>query len=331
MTAYVTNKLTSFLAVFVCIGASYALFGNTTQQWQAILLAIILFGYGHFLVGFYYQIKGFFRKPQPWRYVGTFMVLTIASIGFAYATFFLIGFMAALLIGFIYFLLHGLLNEQTLIKRQTGAFVSLWYLGALAIFVIALLIYSVPDETFFFDQYLQFTAMNDLTVTYAFEQYYLGLAYFTHVFWVGVGLSALLLLAAWLRYRQSQLTFFLLSILVAATAGVYVLGPPAYIYMYVFVVGYHFMTWLLFYLVEMKKRGTKVYYTFIWHNVVALTPFAIAAYYFLQPQTPTLAYQLLNYQLFVVLTYIHISTSFLNDAWLVQLQNRVYDKFSRQV
>jgi hypothetical protein len=331
MNAYVTNKLTSFLAVFVCIGATYALFGNTVQQWQVILLAIILFGYGHFLVGFYYQIKGFFRKSHPWRYVGTFIFLTVISIGFAYATFVLIGFMAALFIGFIYFLLHGLLNEQTLIERQTGALVSLWYLGALAVFVIALLLYSVPDETFFFDQYLQFTAMNNLTITFAFEQYYLGLAYFTHIFWVGVGLSGLLLLVAWLRYRQSQLTLFLLFILVAATAGVFVLGPPAYIYMYVFVVGYHFMTWLLFYLVEMKKRGKKVYYTFIWHNVLAVAPFVIAAYYFLQPQTPALAHLLLNYQFFVVLTYIHISTSFLNDAWLVQLQDRVYDKFSRQV
>jgi len=329
MQSYITNKLSSFLAVGLCIAFTYAWFGNTVAQWQAILLAIVIFGYGHFLVGFYYQIKGFFRKSHPWRYVGTFVFLTILSIVFTYALFFYIGFVAALFIGFLYFLLHGLLNEQTLIERQTGHQVSLWHLGALALFVIALLTYSVPDKTFFFDQYLQFTDINELQVTYIFEEYYLGLEYFAQIFWVGFALSMLTLLIAWLRHGYGQLTLFLFGLLGTTTALVYTFGPPAYIYMYVVVVGYHFMTWLLFYLVEMKKRGSTIYRTFVWHNVLVLLPFVVAGYYFFQPNTPALATLLLNYQLFVVMTYIHISTSFMNDQWLINLQEKFYGLFNR--
>jgi len=329
MTTYIANKLYSFLGVLICIAATYAVFGNTVQQWQAILLAIIVFGYGHFLLGFYYQLQGFFRKPNPWQYVGTFVFLTVVSIVFTYVLFYFVGFVAALFIGFLYFLLHGLLNEQTLIKRQTGYQVPVLHLGALAIFVISLLTYSVPDRTFFFDQYLQFLNISELAVVYVFEQYYLGLAYFTQVFWIGFGLSIATLLIAWVKYRFTRLTLFLLGIITAATFAVYIFGPPAYIYMYLFVVGYHFMTWLLFYLVEMKKRGKAVYRKFIFHNVLAVAPFLIAAYYFFQPQTPVLAYLLVNYKLFLVVTYVHISTSFLNDEWLVNLQDKFYTRFSR--
>lgn len=329
MTAYIANKIHSILGVLICIAVTYALFGNTVAQWQAILLSIIIFGYGHFLLGFYYQIKGFFRKPNPWQYVASFIFLTIFSVVFSFILFQYVGFVAALFIGFLYFLLHGLLNEQTLIERQTGYRVSLLHLGALAIFVISLLTYSVPDRTFFFDQWLQFTPVSDLALRFFFEQFYLGLAGFSQVFWIGCFLSLVTLLVAWIKYKHTQLTLFLFTVIAGATALVAVYGAPAYIYMYVFVVGYHFMTWLLFYLVEMKKRGSQVYRTFIIHNIIAVAPFIVAAYYFFQPQTPTWAYLLLNLQLFVVMTYVHISTSFLNDAWMINLQHRFFGLFNR--
>jgi len=308
MTAYIANKIHSFLGVLVCIAVTYVLFGNTVAQWQAILLSIIVFGYGHFLLGFYYQVKGFFRKPNPWQYVTSFIFLSVFSIVFSFVLFQYVGFVAALFIGFLYFLLHGLLNEQTLIQRQTGYIVPLLHLGSLAIFVISLLTYSVPDKTFFFDQWLQFTDVSDLGVMFIFEQFYLGLAGFANVFWVGFGLSLLTLLVAWLWYGFGKLALFLLAMITGSTALVAVYGPPAYIYMYVFVVGYHFMTWLLFYLVEMKKRGTTVYRTFIFHNVIVVTPFILAGYYFYQPQTPAWAQILLNIQMFVVKTYVNISS-----------------------
>jgi hypothetical protein len=71
------------------------------------------------------------------------------------------------------------------------------YLTALAIFVISLLTYSVPDETFFFDRQLQFLDLNEFWVKYLFEKYYLSLAYFSQIFWIGFSISLAVLGYAW--------------------------------------------------------------------------------------------------------------------------------------
>lgn len=324
MQTYVVNKLTSFLGVFACIFLTLSLFGYTTTQWQAILLSIIIFGYGHFLLGFYYQLKSFFRTDHPWQSVFVFGVLAVFSVALAEVLFEYAGFVAALFLGFLYFLLHGLLNEQTLIQRQTGTHVPLVFLAALSVFVIALLTYSIPDETFFFDRQLQFTPVSDAWMGYIFETYYMSLQHFSELFWIGVGLSLLTLLYAWFRHGFGRLTFGLAVAISLATLLVVRFGPPAYIYMYLLVVGYHFMTWLLFYLVEMHKRGPGQFSVFVFHNFLILVPLVYGAVLFFQPYPPEWVYLLFDYKLFVIMTYVHISTSFMNDAWFKELQARVF-------
>jgi len=329
MKAYITNKLLSFTVVLLCIFSTLAFFGYGYKQWQAILLFIIIFGYAHFFLGFYYQLKSFLQKSQPWQYFVTFSLLTFFSIGLAYVLIQYLGFVAALFIGFMYFLFHGMLNEQTLVLRQTNIKVPLLFMVALGIFVMSLLTYSVPDETFMFNQYLQFVNLDELSVRYLFEVYYVSLSNFTHVYFWGCVLSFVTLFFAWRRFGFPRLTLFLALTFISITGLVVAFGPPAYIYVYLFVVGYHFMTWLLFYLVEMKKRGDTVYKKFILHNVLILLPFLGAAYLFFQPNTPVFVYRIFDYNLFVVMTYIHISTSFLNDEWLQKLQAKLLDRFNR--
>lgn len=254
----------------------------------------------------------------------TFIFLVTTTVIFSVGIMGTLGFVAALFIGFLYFLLHGLFNEQTLIKRQTGHTVPLSFLVALSVFVIALLTYSVPDQTFFFDRYLSFTAMNELLLKYIFEVYYMALASFTYVFWVGTGVSVAVLGYAWYKHGYTMLTLGLLALVVSTSVAVVVFGPPLYIYMYLLVVGYHFVTWLLFYLVEMKRRGTKAYTVFVLQNIAILVPFMVGAYLFYTPQPPVWVMWMFDYQLFVVMTYVHISTSFMNDQWLISLQDRLY-------
>ncbi len=329
LKTYANNKLLSFLGVFACIFATLLIFGFTKTQWQAILLAIIIFGYGHFILGFYYQLRGFLRHQSPWQSYLTFAFLAGASVVLAIGVFEYFGFVAALFIGFVYFLFHGLLNEQTLILRQTGIFVPLLFLSALAIFVMSLLTYSVPDQTFFFNERLQFQNIDEFWVGHTFETQYMSLAHFEAVFWYGFALSIGLLLIAWRRYGFGSLTLFLAIVMIGITYGVYTYGPPAYIYMYLFVVGYHFMTWLLFYLVEMKQRGRAEYRAFVIQNVLILIPLLVAAFLFMQPLTPEWVYYVFDYRLFVIMTYIHISTSFMNDQWMQMLQYRVFHSRAR--
>ena len=161
-----------------------------------------------------------------------------------------------------------------------------------------------------------------------FEKYYLGLAYFSQIFWVGYGLSIATVGLAYYRFGFSKLTLFLITVISLVTGAVFFLGPPQYIYMYVFVVGYHFMTWLLFYIVEMRKRGQVQLRTFILQNILVIAPFLIGGYLFLASGQQTAAW-LFDYQLYITATYIHISTSFLNDEWLITLQEKFFGLFGR--
>jgi len=104
-------------------------------------------------------------------------------------------------------------------------------------------------------------------------------------------------------------------------------GSPAYIYAYVVVVCYHFMTWLLFYLVEMKKRGPVIFRAFLFHNVLILAPLIYVATLFTLPYPPDFAYVVFDYKYFVIMTYIHITTSFINNEWMQQLQTKTFAFF----
>lgn len=323
MKEYTLNKVLSFAAVFLCIGISYYLYGYTSGQWRLILLCIIIFGYSHFLLGFYYQLKSFARSDRPTlRYV-TFGILTALSVGIAYLIFTVFGFVLSLFFGFLYFLLHGLLNERTLIVRQTGLLVPLLPLVALSVFIISLLTYAVPDKTFFFGYDLSFYPVSDAYVHNFFASQYLSLAYFPGVFYVGLSVAVVLLLVAWRRYQFPRLVATVAAIVGVLTVGTLLLGAPAYIFMYVFVVGYHFMTWLLFYLSEFKRRGSLPWRNFLLANAVV---FGGLLYLLFQHETsPTVVSSIVfDYRLFVVFTYIHITTSFMNDDWCKALELRVF-------
>lgn len=329
MKVYITNKIISLLVVLLCIAAAYFWFGNTVEHWQVILITLIIFNYGHFFLGFYYQLKSFLRKPNPWQYYITFVFMSLVSIGLVLVMFKLLGFIPSMLIGLAYFLLHGLLNEQTLILRQTGIKVPLLFITALTVFIISIFAYSIPDKTFFFNRYLEFWQLNDFLVTMIFNDYYLNLIYFKQIFIVGSAVSAAILFFAWLKFGFGKLTTFLACVFVVLTGLIIVFGPPTYLYMYFLVVGYHSVTWLLFFLVEKKKQSENAYRNFVIQNVLFTIPLIGLAYLFFQPNPPSIVYWVFDYNLFVILTYVHISTSFMNDAWLQKIQALVFNRFSK--
>jgi len=327
MQTYILNKIISFGAVFLCVFLTLGYYGYGAQQWQVILLSIVIFGYGHFLLGYFYQLKSFLRKPKPWQYFLTFAVLTLFSIAFANAIAEYLSLAIALFVGFIYFLFHGLFNEQTLILRQTSIKVPLSFLYALLIFVLGVVLYSIPDQTFFFDRYLEFASVTNSQAQFIFQSQYTSLTNLAVVLWGSVLLSLLTLAYAWYKHGFLRLTFFLAGLIVSGMFLIVTYGSPAYIYAYVVVVGYHFMTWLLFYLVEMKKRGKKIFWNFMFHNVLILVPLIYVATLFMLPYPPDIAYFVFDYKYFVIMTYIHITTSFMNDEWMQALQAKTFAWF----
>ncbi len=322
MSDYIVNKLLSFGVVLGCILLTYGTYGFTPKQWQIILLCILLFGYAHFLVGFFYQIKGFARAEMPWTRYVSFVVLTIGSIALAYVLFTLLGFVLSLFIGFLYFLFHGLLNEQTLIARQTGLQIPLLPLGALAIFIISLLLYSVPDKTFFFDNQLVFYPVSEEVVDRYFLNERLPVEGFTTIFWIGVASAFALLALSWYRYQYPRLMLTLFLLMGLSTGGVLLFSSPPYIYMYLVVVGYHFVTWLLFYLTEFSRRGRSAWYAFILINIGVFGLLLGMMVIHRADPTPVTEF-IFDYRTFVILTYIHISTSFMNDRWWKRIESKM--------
>lgn len=324
MKAYIQNKITSLGLVITLIIGSFLWFGNTTSQWQFLLLCLIGFGYGHFIVGFVYQIKSFFRKPNPWLQVTTFLILALSSVIIVELLFSVIGYAPALFIGFAYFLLHGLFNEQTLILRQVKMRIPLLYIFSLAIFVFTLLAYTVPDPTFLFNRALQFADVSQFVLLQAFLNMGITLEIFPYIFWGGVGLSFMVLFYAWLLTRWTKVAAFLAASYVVLTVVTVVIGAIPYIYMYLLVVGYHFMTWFLFYFIEIRKRKKPELFHFFLLHILVLAPFIFGGWIFLSEYESAVVKVLFDYKYFVIATYAHISVSFMNDEWFQNLQSKLY-------
>lgn len=329
LQAYIANKSISLGSMALLILGSFLLLGYSTIQWQVILMFIIIFGYGHFLVSFYYQLMSFKKKSKPSRYFLTFIFLAILSIVFAQFLFSYVGYGLALFIGFMYFLIHGLFNEQTLIQRQSGIAVPLVYIGSLAVFVMSLLTYTIPDPTFFFTRTLQFMPIDTFVMTQSFREWGFSMLSFKLIFWSGVALSSTILFYAWLKHRLNAVSVFLASSYTFVIAATVFIGALPYVYMYLIVVGYHFMTWFLFYWNEMKMRSQKIFNTFVTLHVMVLMPFLLAGVlFFVSPIVPTWALTLLDYKYFVMATYAHITVSFMNDKWCQELMDRVFNYFA---
>lgn len=329
LRAYYLNKVISLGSMAVLILGTLWALGYTMTQWQVILLCIVVFGYGHFLVGFYYQLKSFARKPDAKRYYVTFAMLVVFSVALTEVLFTYVGYALALFIGFLYFLLHGLFNEQTLLLRQSGIKVPLIYIASLAVFIMSLLTYTIPDQTFFFSRALEFISVDQFIIVQSFKVLGISISAFSQVFWFGMCLSLAILGAAWWLHRWHALTVFLaLNYLIVIVLTV-LFGALPYIYMYLIVVGYHFMTWFFFYVREMSRRGTAALSSFFGLHLIVLLPFVVAgATFFLSHAPPAWALTVLDYKYYIIATYVHITTSFMNDAWFQSLMHKTVTYFS---
>lgn len=324
LKAYTINKISSLGSILVLIALSWLWLGYGETQWQMILMFLIAFGYAHFLIGFFYQGKSFFRKQNTWQHFITFGVLVVFSLLLTELLFSYLGYALTLFIGFVYFLLHGLFNEQTLIQREGGTYVPLMPIFSLAIFVMTLLTYSVPDPTFLFNRQLEFANLDTFTFIRTFDLLKLNLDIFPNLFWGGIVLSFLMLGISWIKHRNHRLSSGLALSYVLILLAVVTWGAPPYVYMYFLVVGYHFMTWFLFFLRTMSVGAKKTVHQFLFLHILVLVPFLIGGVLFFKSDS-SIALFLFDYKYFVVTTYVHITTSFMNDQWFQTIQSKVFN------
>lgn len=330
LKTYIINKILSIgLPVCTILGSLY-FFGYSEFQWQFVILVLIASGYTHFLIGFVYQWKAFFSKPDTFRHIATFFVLTILAVIVVEMIVAASGYAVGLFVGFVYFLLHGLFNEQTLLKREGGVDMSLLSISSVMIFLLSLLTYAIPDPTALFDRTLTFMSVDTFVMNLVFSDVIFGLSFFTYMFWSGIITSFLLLLFTWWRERNTLLTIFLLGAYSLILLSVLMWGAPPYIYVYFTVVGYHLLTWFIFYFGVFKKRASYQLRNFLLLHVLVVLPFVLASFLFFTGEKSAFVMTMIDYKYYVYATFIHITTSFMNDEWFQSLQTRFFNSFEQK-
>lgn len=94
----------------------------------------------------------------------------------------------------------------------------------------------------------------------------------------------------------------------------YIANPLPYVWLFVFLLGYHFMTWGIHYGVVFWPQSNRFMWYLLAHGavIVGVVVLSIGVSHFMSG----FPLGLLNGEFFLAATLIHISTSFLNDAWL---------------
>ncbi len=322
MPAYTLNKVLSLGTIFAIIGISYLALGYGPAQWQFILLAIVTFGYAHFLVGFYYQWKSFARRSDKVVQQVAFVVLSLFAVALTLAMQHVFSPAFALYVSLVYFMVHGFLNEQTLLYRQSGVYVPLLFFLGFALFVMSIFNASVLHESAFFSTFLTYDVSAFANFPALLNQI-IGVELILVTMISGIVLGMLVLCLAMYRFAHYSLGYAFLSACVFGSWLLYMFGPFPYIYVYFVIVGYHFMTWFVFYFTTMRARGKDPLKQFMYAHVIVLVPLGLLVTTFYTNSFHEISSQLLRFDVYVIITMVHITTSFMNDEWLQKIIARV--------
>lgn len=318
MRRYVIHKLVSLGIVLAAIALSHYAFGVGLVQWQFALLFVVLLAYMHFFVGFYYQLKALAKRPEPAVQYAAFAVLFLVSALVTYGLLFFFNPLIAFYINIIYFLFHGLLNEQTLMQRQIGAKVPLITLlplviGAMSLFNASLFHPSIMfTSTFIYEE--SFADVLIALIRQVFDVTFVMYA-------IILGFAGAFLLNCYTLYRYPYRVPNLVSMamLLGLAWLAYTYGPLAYVNVYLFVVGYHFVTWSVYFFDVNYLRGTRFLTGYLIVHALVVVPIAVTAVLHVRGiEVPVLA-QLLHFDVYLFFGMAHITTSFLNDAWMQRL------------
>jgi len=112
MEAYWRNKAASIFIpgiIFVVLAISVE---SEVRFWQLLLMVMMAFGYTHFGIGYFYQIRALMHKSKRQREIACLHALTV--LGLIFVGLFYVGGVMHFMPFFVipYFLLNGFLNEE---------------------------------------------------------------------------------------------------------------------------------------------------------------------------------------------------------------------------
>lgn len=307
---YIRAVIVSLVLLFFGLAGFFS--SNHFTAWSLILLVTTVVGFTHYLVGAYYQLRSFTSLEKPRKaylwFLGLTTIATVTALGFIVAGH-IVSF-ALITIG--YFMLHGFYNEITLYEKGTGQTANRFTIAAVAIGLFALLMIAVAHPSSFFSPQLEYVLQNDYLA-----QVYLSSALFPQVcFWFGVvGMVAAVALQLIATFRSSKYlshSLFLVGLLLVGI-GAGLAYPPSYIHVFSGLLLYHFLVWFWFYFQAFSRRSKSSLYHYLTLHLLVLFPFLALLS---EGMTFTVVdVFVLNSYLFLTLTTIHITVSFMSEPW----------------
>jgi hypothetical protein len=317
---YAFNKLISLGVplLFLAFVRIWYPFSSPTLWWIVIIFAHTL-GYAHFALGFYYQASGLTRR-RVWRRLTVLPILLVVA---AAGSWFMIAlgqltYFSIFAVG--YFILHGSLNEHTLMVRQLPKAPPAKYIVPLVFFIIPFFFLALPHPSFFFTP--QFVFLNPAPGTAL--RYILGvmppvvLATIVYASW---GIFMLLVPVRMVidRHLRSGVVVFVLA-LMTMQLGLQS-APINYAIIYFVLLSYHFISFSLFFYQEYQARQPQRIPAYVRDHFIVVTPFialSLAAFYHVG-QGASIHQTVFNGEIFLTLSMIHITTSLLNEQWFCKL------------
>jgi len=211
-----------------------------------------------------------------------------------------------------YFMIHGFCNEITLYEKTKDKIANRWTIASVVLALLGLIFLSAAHPSSLFSPQLEYILRNDFLI-----QLYLSESIFPRIgLWAGVvsiSIAVLLQLVAVFRSSLKVAHASFMVLLLISSGTLVFLYPPSYIHIFSAFLLYHFLVWFIFYLRRFSERSKSSLRQYIVMHILVFLPFIAL----LGSGT---AYSLvdifiLNSYVFLLLTTIHITVSFMSENW----------------
>lgn len=296
------------------------IYADDRDYWIFMLLVAMVLGYMHFIVGTTYQVKGLLRKTNWRQYCSWFVIIAIVTFVFCQIAIYQ-GYAVVLgLFTIIYFLVHTLLNEQTFFFQPLQIKISSGYLFSFLALLVPPFFSSLLHPSFFYDFKLQYAQMSP-TRYYEILEAAVPLFLLNELMLI---VSALFtIIVPILFYRQYSLSIatpiFLIGVLVT---GFLWFGPLInFVFILHLILVFHFILLSLIFIRPMRRRSKKAFNWYVILHLLVIVPLCFVALgYFVHPEMFRSIFQILfNFGMFLSISIVHISVSFLNEKWFQRL------------
>lgn len=309
---------------FILIGA--VLYPGNVSYWVFLLFVIMFTGYLHFFVGTIYQIKGILKhKNKLWLLVSFFSLAGLALLLSVY----LLSSHLEIILGIFtigYFILHVLLNEYTFLNLALPFKINYSFILLFLTFLLPIFITSLQHPSFFYNFALVYPVLtNENMMKILSGVYDVPLVHTLSL----VSITIFTVVAPYMALQQigkvaAGITFF--SGLTAAGALFFQL-PIHFIYVLHFVLVYHFVLFFIIFYIFFKSKKPKEFNRYLYlHGVAAMVLIGILVlplYVDQFSQLVVIKNTVFNFGVFLTISLMHISVSFLNEPWFVNVFKKI--------